>query len=157
MIKEFDKETVHVYAVNRLLYEHKIDLRAGEDEKLNQQGIDSVKDYLKKQNDVKRGVPQNGLTEEGNINTNNFYWSFVNMRSRVYSLREQYVIDSILKDSSGSSTTNFIVYGGDHDFKPKIRQWNLLHPDKFSLIIITPDSYVGREDLLKALREKRKK
>lgn len=156
LVQQFEKEVVHVYAVNRLLYEHKIDLRAGEDEKLNQDGLNAVKDYFKKENDFKKGGFTNTPSNNGMLDTNNLYWSFVNMKSRVYGLREQYLIDKITKESSGNPSTNFIVFGGDHDFKSKIKNWNFTHPDKFSLITITPESYVGRGDLFKARKNKQK-
>lgn len=60
--------------------------------------------------------------------------------------REDYALSSVAESLQRENKTfGYLVYGGGHDFRDNVERWNKGHPkDRFSLIVITPNSY--RED-----------
>ncbi len=69
--------------------------------------------------------------------------------------REDALIQLVRKDGNPAAIT---VFGGSHDWKNNVEDWNKDHPEEqFGLIVITPKAYARAEEEQKAAQEIMKK
>lgn len=60
-------------------------------------------------------------------------------RDAIYKVREDFLLQLVAQRDENSALT---VFGGAHDWKDNIDEWNKTYPDKkFSLIVITPELF----------------
>lgn len=102
----------------RLRVEGKLELRIGEDEELNRKSNQIVLRYHLIDPKISQKV--------------------------IYEDREDKLLEIIHQDEEDIAIT---VFGGGHDFRDNIRNWNRKNPNhKYSLIVITPESYNNLKD-----------
>lgn len=135
------KATRGLSATRRVFFDGKMDLRETTSEATNEE----VAKVTERFEDTKRNVFSSNRNNSSNA-VRAIWIDFLKQRKLVYGTREAEVLSNIHKDfQSGRNDKGnrlaVVVFGGIHDFRDKIINWNFNNPDKFSLIELTPNSY----------------